>query len=108
MLRQGHDKDLYIIEGTVRGMGYDSTNWGKCLQISTVNNIIQISKRQRRKQTIVITVIRNDLIFHDATASGAQGPPRYLSFTITLSYTHHTRQSPSGREISPIQIPDNN
>jgi len=107
-MRQGHDKDLYVIEGTVRGMVYGSTNWVKYLQISAVN-IIQISKRQRRKETIVITVIKNDPIFQDATASSAQGPPRYRSFTITLSYTHHTRHSPSGREISTIQrlIPDN-
>jgi len=39
VLRQGHVKDLYIIVGKVRGIGYDNTTWGKYLKISAVNNI---------------------------------------------------------------------
>ena len=35
---------------------------------------------------------------------GPRTPP-YRGFTITLSYTHHTRQDSSGREIGPSQRP---
>ena len=77
----------------------------RSLNVSMCKYVHQHMKFQNFAILIKWSKLHSPLPLRGATAPTGPWPPHYRGFTITLSWTRHTRQGSSGRVISPMQKP---